>query len=139
MTKTQETIKKYINRYRKIYKTLKPTYCPALKAQINFTSEGFNHLIFKNGHRRSNKQIKNRLPLISLIIPTLKKCKSSSKVQVMDETYKSRLITVMYFELAHIVGKKRPVKIKIIIKKRGSLGNLFFLSAMKQKTPKKRR
>ncbi len=134
MSEKNESSQEYIDRYRKIYKELKPVYCPALKEQVFFTSEGFNHLLFKNGHRRLDKQIRYRLPLLNLVIPTLVKCKSSTKVIVQDEKYKGRSVTAMYFEISHVVGKKCPVKIKIVIKKRGKIGQLFFFSVMKQKT-----
>lgn len=134
-----ESIKEYIERHRKIYQSLNDVHCPSLKDTVCFTSEGFNHLLFKNGHRRPNKVIKYRLPLIKLIIPTLLKCKNVSKTTVSDEMYKGKLVTAMYFELAHVVGKKCPAKIKVIVKRRGKLGKLVFLSVMKQKTPKKGR
>ena len=33
---------------RIIYSKIGKTYCPALSQKVNFSSEGFNHLIFKN-------------------------------------------------------------------------------------------
>lgn len=135
----KESTKEYIDRHRKQYKQLRTVYCPALKETVFFTAEGFNHLIFKKGHKRPSKQIRYRLPLIRLIIPTLKKCKSSSKITVQDEIHKGKSVTAMYFEISHVVGKKTPAKVKVIIKKRGKAGKLFFFSVMKQKTPKKGR
>lgn len=135
----KESMEDYINRYRKKYKSLNPVYCPALNETIYFISEGFNHLLFKKGHRRINKQIKYRLPLINLIIPTIKNCKSPAKIKVIDEIYKGKKVMVSYFEVSHLVGTKSPAKIKVIIKKRNKLGKLFFFSVMKQKTPKKGR
>lgn len=135
----KESMKDYVNRYRKKYSSLNPVYCPALKETVYFTSEGFNHLLFKKGHRRTNKQIKYRLPLVNLIIPTIKKCKSSAKTTVIDEIYKGKKIIAFYFEITHVVGTKSPAKVKVIIKKRDKLGKLFFFSVMKQKTPKKGR
>jgi len=133
------SIQNTVHKYKKKYKLLKPVYCQALNDYIYFTAEGFNHLLYKKGHRRSNKQICFRLPLVNLVLPTILKCKSSSKIIVIDEIYKNKSIMAMYFELSAIVGKDHPIKIKVIIKKRGKLGKLFFFSVMKQKTPKKRR
>lgn len=133
----KETMGEYIDRYKAKYKTLNPVFSPCLKTTVHFTAEGFNHLIFKSRHKRPTKVIKSRLPLINLAIPVLRRCKSVSKTLILEEMYKGRKINVMYFELSCVVGKKCPAKIKVIVKKRGNEGNLFFLSIMKQKTPKK--
>lgn len=139
MLTSDETMEQFVERYKQRYDTLRPVYCPALKDQVYFTAEGFNHLLFKKGHRRPNKQVKYRLPLISLVVPTLMQCKSSTKTIIVDEIYKGRLVTVIYFELTYLVGRKCPAKIKVVVKKRGNLGQLFFFSVMKQKTPRKGR
>jgi len=132
-----ESTRNYIQRYRAIYQQLKPVNSPALKSKIIFTSEGFNHLLFKHGHRRTIKQIRYRLPLIKLIIPTIKSCDSVIKILETQEKYKHRLIDVTYIELSAIVSSKSPAKIKLVIKKRGLKGKYFFFSVMKQKTLRK--
>ena len=137
LSKHNETTAHYIARYRKIYQTLQPTYCPALKGVVHFNSRGFNHLIYKNGHRRSLAVIKNRLPLIKLASTVIKNCPQITRVTILNETYRGKTVIANYFALIHLINQKPPIQIKVIVKKRGNLGQLFFLSIMKQKTPKK--
>ena len=135
----KDSTEEYVAKFRKKYKALRPIYSKALKGTIFFTSEGFNHLLFKNGHRRPIKVIRSRLPLINLIPPVLIHSETVGKIRIQEERYKGRKVSATYFEFKKIVGAKRPTKIKVVIKKRGSLGKLQFLSVMKQKTPKKGR
>ena len=135
-SKIKEPTQNYVNRYQAKYKLLRTVYSPALKEKVHFTSEGFNHLMFKHGHRRLLKEIKYRLPLISLIISTIKRCRTVSKVVTAEETYKGTKINASYFELSEVVGDKYPAKIKVVIKRRGKVGKLVFQSVMKQKAPR---
>ena len=136
---TEETTEEYVDRYLKKYKGFKPVYCPALNDTVYFTSEGFNHLLFKRGHRRNDNEIHYRLPLINLIVPALKNCTAASKALVLEEFSKGVKTNVMYFEISHTVGRKCPAKVKVIVRRRGVLGQLAFHSVMKQKTPHKER
>lgn len=132
-----QTMASYISKYRLIYKSLNPVYSTALKSTVYFTSEGFNHLLFKHGHRRPNKEIQYRLPLIKLIIPVIKNCTSISKAIIEKERKTSKSTIVYFYELSHIVGRKEPARVKVIVRKRGTQGKFHFLSVMKQKAPKK--
>jgi len=76
---------------------------------------------------------------LSLIAPVLIHCESVSKTKIQEEIYKGKKITAIYFELSRIVGKKYPAEIKVVVKKRGNLGKIVFLSVMKQKTLKSER
>lgn len=134
-----ETTDEYIERHRSIYKSLRTVFSPALKENVEFNSEGFNHLITKRGTRRPLKIIKCRMPLIRLIIPTIKYCITISDTRIQEELYKGKRITATYYELKREVGNKRPALIKVVLKRRGKLGKLVFQSVMKQKTPGKGR
>jgi hypothetical protein len=52
----------YIEQARTEYKKLIKVFCPYLKSEVNCSSKGFNHLIYKSDRtRRSESEIKIRL------------------------------------------------------------------------------
>ncbi len=122
----------FIEKWRVKYKNLNPVYCPALKETINFNSEGFNHILYKNRVRRTVKEIEYRLPLINLICPVIKNSKNAS-LRVVTKIIKGREIKVNYYALTAEVGKKKPCTIKVILIKKGLKGKLSFHSVMKIK------
>jgi hypothetical protein len=123
-------INEYIVRYREIYKKNRPVTSPALKQEIYFNSEGFNHLLFKNGKKRTDKTIMNRLPLIPLAVPVIKNCKETAEVRSRKEKIKGNAVSVKYYALEANVGKSNT-RVRVIIRKIGQKGNYNFHSIMK--------
>ncbi len=64
----------YIDKYKNMYKYLKPIYSKAIGDKVYFNMPGFKHLVFKGGHRRTTRTILNRLVLIPLIAPVIHNC-----------------------------------------------------------------
>lgn len=129
----------YIQSYYSVYKSLRPAFSPALMEEVHFTSEGFNHLVYKKGHRRDLREIHYRLPLVKLIARTITCCVKVFKTTVQQEIYKGKQITATYYELQWNPAKSNNVRLIVIVKRRGKLGKLVFQSVMKQKAPRKGR
>ena len=118
--------------YRKIqgYKTFRPVYCAALKTRVNFNSEGFNHLIFKGGKKRTDRVIVNRLPILLLAVPVIKKCSKTIETRVREETIKGKLVKTTYYALEANVGKSNT-RVRVVVRRIGTGGGYNFFSIMK--------
>lgn len=112
-------------------------YCKALGTEISFTSNGFNHLIYKGSHRRSISDIKNRLPLIKLAVPVLSKSTKIGEARVRGEVIKGRSVQSTYLVISKIVGRKNPTNVKVVIKKTRNSLDWKFQSIMKTRIGKK--
>lgn len=109
----------FIRKQKKKYKRLKSCYCPALGETVYFTSDGMNHLLYKNRRPRSVNERYYRLGLIRYIILTIKKSKS------INCRKKRGLVTYS------IEYNFNSFTIKIIILKEKN--RYIFLSIMKKK------
>jgi hypothetical protein len=127
---SQLIINDFIAKYRELYKKNRPVFSPALKTEIHFNSEGFSHLLFKGGKKRTDKVIINRLPLIPLAVPVIKICKQTIEVRSRKETIKSQTVAVKYYSLEANVGKS-STRVRVVIRKVGRKGNYNFFSIMK--------
>jgi hypothetical protein len=135
----KQTFHEYIEKYRRKYRSQTPVYNPALKSVVHFTSEGFNHLLYKHGHRRKVKEIHYRLSLIEFVRATISSCHVVGKITINEETFNGSKTEVTYFELVAVLERKPPVTIKVVVKRRGSLGKLIFQSVMRKKNAPKGR
>ena len=119
---------------QRLYSSIGRVFSPALDQEILFTSEGFNHIIYKNSRteRERPSQIL-RFKLLPLAINLLKK---SNTYQEVEETiqefevksYKKRIKktkVVKYWGIIAIIDGR---KIKVIIKRVGEDGKMHFWS-----------
>jgi len=120
---------------KETYKTYKSIYCRVLNEKITFNSVGFRHLIYKtNGRQRKIKEIIYKLTLLPLAIPVIKNAiRIDSKREILisySRKKNKKLKKGRTFSLSVIVGKKKPVKIRVIILRIGD-GKYIFYSIMK--------
>ena len=118
-----------------VYNSFKPTKCQALGGQIvNFTAEGFNHILYKFKHERSKTDQFMRLKVIDL---AQKLIGVTSTIQEKDQkigmfpiklnkkrTEISKIIK--YWAFIAIIENK---KIKVVIRKVGE-GKIHFWSVI---------
>ncbi|MEK7107001.1 MAG: hypothetical protein AAB899_02340 [Patescibacteria group bacterium] len=120
----------FIEKQKRLYKKLKSCFCPALQADVHFTSDGLQHLLYHRRRPRSQDERHYRAALISHFAQVIEK--SSQAIKYVRGT--NPLIVV--WELKHeILGQGL---IKVIVKQEGA-GKLKFLSAMAKKKTKKPR
>jgi hypothetical protein len=112
------------------YSSLTIVYCPALQSHVNFSSDGFYHMIFSSNRRRRNvSEQYSRLALIPLIKPVLKNAKKIDEARI-EENKKLRGEKIeTCFALVENVGK-RNVRVKVIVRKTGN-GKFYFHSVMR--------
>lgn len=116
------------------YKSVGKIYSPALGQEINFTAEGFNHIIFKSGGERERS---SQILRFKLLPRAIKLIGLSTTYQEVEETIKEFEIktrkkktkktkSVRYWGIIAIIDSR---KIKVIVRKIGE-GNIHFWSIM---------
>jgi hypothetical protein len=121
---------------QKIYSNIRSVFSPALKEKVNFSADGFGHIIFKKNHavREESSQIL-RFKLISRAKTLVG---LSTTYQEFEETTKEFIVKkykkkvkenkrVKYWGIIAIIDNQ---KIKIIIRKIGENGSLQFWSVI---------
>ncbi len=127
----QIPINKLIQDYKEKYSQINPIMSPALKQKVYFNMAGFKHLIFKGPRRRSNRDIINRLTLIPLIPPVIKNANHITETRVSYKLVRGKSMRITFYSIEAGVGKSNVI-VKIVVRKIGEKGNLFFYSIMKQ-------
>jgi hypothetical protein len=113
----------FLEQRRSWYKSIGSVYCPALRADIVFDSEGFNHLLYKGARKkRSMKEQMYKIGLLPLVIPVL-------KYSTNIETHSLRG-DFEYWSLSKTVGKQ-DVEIEVILRKKRPGGRIAFYSVLK--------
>lgn len=119
---------------QKFYNTVGKIYSPVFQQKINFTAEGFNHIIFKSA--RSERERSSQILRFKLLPLAVKLIKESTTYQEFEETIKEFEIksfkkrvkkskAVKYFGIIAIINGR---KIKVIIRKIGDNGAMHFWS-----------
>lgn len=119
------------------YKQVGKVNCPALKAEVYFTSDGFHHLRYDNNRSERDKKVQlNKFKCLKFAIDILKQTTTLQEyrtfLQRVGKSDKSGLYkTAMaeYYGFAAIVGENRRVRVKVIVRKIGN-GNFQFWSVM---------
>jgi len=130
---------------RNQYKKWTYCFCPVLKENIYFTSNGFYHLRYKvSGRQRTTKEQMYKIGLLPLVIPVIKNAKTidfykQTKAPIGRKKKEGKIIKkdVEYWSLVELVGKQKT-KVKVIVRRVGT-GQIIFWSVMKCEKKQKRR
>lgn len=122
---------------KKFYKSIVSIFCPILNDTIYFTSEGFNHLIYKDyGHPRNINEQYMKLKCLPHAPDVIRNCSLISETRQIQRRIKNKLKNGIHYELVYevILGKK----IRVIVEKIGS-GKFKFRSIMPHDNKSKKR
>jgi hypothetical protein len=119
---------------QKYYSAIGQVFCPALNGKINFTSDGFNHIIYKSA--RTERERPSQIMRFKLLAKAKKLLETSNTYQEFEETiqefnvksFKKRINkskSVKYWGIIAIID---GYKIKVIVRKVGEDGNMHFWS-----------
>lgn len=112
---------------KSIYEKIGFVFCPALMQKVRFNTSGFHHLIYKtNGNARTIVERIYKLTLLPLAKAVVSNSYSISEerdICIKGERRKT-------YTLVSVVGKKRPIKIRVILLQMKN-GDLIFRSIMK--------
>lgn len=131
----EKPLKEIIEEYRTKYDSIGRVHCKIMNTDIYFTSEGKNHLIYKdNRKKRKVKAQRYKLKLFPLVIPVIKNATDIKGWRFADEPTKS---DIQHYALVSKVGK-HPIPVRVIIKRTGD-GQFNFHSVMMDENKKPRR
>ena len=116
----------FIKQKRDEYRKLKPIYSYSLKEWIFFNADGFNHLLFRGN--REHRNIKEQIFKLSLLLFVHTIIKNSKKAIERRTHPLGKDI-----EYVAIDGYKNNKHIKVVLKRKGKNGKLFFWSVMRIK------
>ncbi len=126
-----EKLKADAERY---YSSVGRVFSPALNQEIQFSAEGFNHIIFKGS--RSERERPSQMLRFKLLSLAVKLIKLSTTHQEFEETLKEfevmsfkqktrKIKPVRYWGVIAIIEGR---KIKVILRKVGDNGGIHFWS-----------
>ena len=121
---------------QKFYNGIGKVFSPAFNQAVHFTSEGFNHLIFKGSRSERDKQ--SQILRLKLLPLAVKLIKLSTTHQEFEEQFKEFFVKsfkqkilknqpVRYWGIIAIIDGR---KIKVIIRKIGDNGAMHFWSVI---------
>ena len=117
-----------IDEKRAMYKSIVSVFCPILDETVYFTSDGFQHLLYKS-NRKPRKLSERYMKLMSLehAKTVITSCTFVSQSRIVRRKIKGTLRDVVRHELVHEV--KQGVQIRVVVEKIGT-GKAHFLSVM---------
>jgi len=118
----------FIEQQKKLYRSLKPCYCPALQETVHFNSTGLNHILYYRRRPRSQSEKHYRAGLIQYLVEVISGATQSVK------NIKSTDPVVVTWSIQYDVKDRNNLqqKVKVILIKEG-VGNVYFLSVMQRK------
>lgn len=118
----------------KFYRGIGKVFSPALNQEIYFTSEGFNHIVFKNS--RSERERNSQILRFKLLPLAVKLIEPSTTYQEFEEmikefevkSFKKKVIKNKSIKYWGIIAIMNDRKIKVIVRKIGDNGVMHFWS-----------
>lgn len=125
---------------RRLYSAQRAIRCPYFGAEVVLNSDGFHHLQFSARRERSKKEQLLKFTLLPLAFEVIRR---SGTIQEYRKTLAPTgkrsardgmvpMKEVEYWGLIAIVGERKPVKIRVILRRVGT-GNVTFWSIMPDK------
>lgn len=125
------TTSDFIEKQKKLYKSLKPCFCPAIQATVHFNSDGLNHLLYDKHRPRNIKEKHYRSALIGHITEVIAKATKATEISYINPISRLWILDWVLVE----DDKKQKQYIKVILKKKGN-GSIHFWSVMQKRNNK---
>jgi len=122
----------FIEKQKKLYKKLKPCFCPTLQETVHFNANGLHHVLYYRRRPRNFNERYYRAALISHLTEVI------SKATHVVQDIKSKKPLIITWALQYEVNDKKNIKrvVKVILERKGA-GNTHFLSVMEIKRIRK--
>ena len=122
----------FIEKQKALYKSLKPTFCPAIQATVSFNADGLNHLLYDKHRPRNHNHKHYRMALIDYIVEVIMK-----SPRAIQESFSNPPVQLWILDWVEIEDdKKNKHEIKVILRKKGN-GNVHFWSVMQKRNNSK--
>jgi len=113
-----DPFKKLLSESKEFYQSIGKVKCPALNAEVYFTSEGFHHLRYDRSLKeRSKLERRNKLSHIAAAVETIKLSSTIQDYRVTLETAGLKdaqglrtIVKVHYYAFWAVLNKKTRVK-----------------------------
>jgi hypothetical protein len=121
------------------YKKIGKLFCPALKSEISFNSEGFHHLRFDGGGSERDKNVqKNKFNCFDSAVQILKQTTTIQEYRRMicpigkiDQSGFRKTKIIEWFSFFAIVNFTKCIRIRVIVRRVGrDNGRYHFWSVM---------
>lgn len=135
--KEQEENFEIINTSAKItYMSIESVFCPVLNKNIVFNAKGFHHLHYKpDGTPRTTAEKIHKLILIPLAVPVIRNAigiYEERKIEMPNSRKKNhKVVKAIQYALTAVVGRKKPIAVRVIILEIENTKNPIFWSIMK--------
>ncbi len=117
----------FIEKQKKLYKSIKSCYCKALQETVHFTADGLNHILYCRRRPRNHNEQHYRAGLIPHVVEVITNATKAIKNIKSSEPL---IITWSLQGEVKVNGIRQVVK---VILKKESAGRITFLSAMRKK------
>lgn len=124
----------FIKKQKEIYKKLKPCHCKAIQEDVHFNSDGLNHLLYKNRRPRSIEEKVYRISLVTYLYVAI-----SNATQAKEIFFDNPPTRLWVLEWVNVIDGDKIYRIKVILRKRGLLGRVHFLSVMRKRYSKNKK
>lgn len=118
------------------YNAIGSVFCPILDKNIIFNAKGFHHLHYKpDGTPRKTQEKIHKLLLVPLAIPVIKNAigvYEERKIEMPINRKKgAKKVKAIQYALTALVGRKKPIEVRVIILDVENSPNPIFWSIMK--------
>lgn len=121
---------------KRFYEQIGKVACPAFSQEVFFTSEGFNHLVYKNDRRERDKKVQimkfKLLPLAKKLVgltTTFQEYEESLR-EFRVKKFKKTVQETKVIKYWGIIALLENRKFKVVIRKIGDNGQLNFWSVI---------
>lgn len=134
-----DTFKKLFEESKNFYHGVGSVYCPALKSDIFFNAEGFQHLRYKNSRSgRSKQERRNKLAYLKEAVEVLKISttyqeyrEKMCQIGTADSKGFRTMTNVAFYAFWAVLEKgKTKIRIRVIVRKTINSGKYIFWSVM---------
>lgn len=133
-----EKFKEFKNQTEIEYNKIISVICPALKAEVFFTSDGFHHLRYdRNRSERNKKAQKSKFIYLNHAVEIIRKSTTVQEYRreflpygKSDASGFRGVKLYEWFAFMHIISVSKCIRIKAIVERVGGEGQYHFLSVM---------
>lgn len=136
MNEPRDPLEEAKERARTLFAAKGTVYCPYFAEPVALNSDGLHHLRFSARRERTHDEQLLKLRLVPWALDVIRKSatiqEQRSGFVAVSTSKRDRAATVKkasYWGLVAIVGQKKPIKIRVVLRRMGD-GKLIFWSVM---------
>lgn len=109
------------------YRKVGSIFNHALQSNVTFNSNGWHHLRYDNNRSERSRPVQlNKFRYFSAAVKVIGRATTIQEYRRATENINGREVIVEWFAFWSIISFLEQVRIKVIIKRRGGLGGIFY-------------